>query len=391
MAPATISLFKRSNGIWYLKITRRTPSGAARVRWKSTGCRIKREALRALRSIELEADRAEHALPEFTSLKHEILTYAEANYARHTCYLYRLCLARLEECFPDMGPAELTPRYADEYKRLRLAAVKPGTMSLELRTLRAAFSLAVRWGLLTDNPFSGIRLPKSEQHLPRYFTPEQFAALLEEISEEWLRDIAVFAAATGLRQGEILHLPWEQVLTAQRLLLVESGEGFRTKAGRARTLPLGPAAIEVLGRRQELRETDDAEDLVFTFRGKPIRRDTLTHKFKASVRAAGLPEYLCFHSLRHTFASWLAQAGVSLYEIGTLLGHADPSTTKMYSHLRPQAMHPVLEAIQPALLLRNMWTEAEEDEEETQATVESVAKRQDTGGMLCLPPANATC
>ena len=64
-----------------------------------------------------------------------------------------------------------------------------------------------------------------------------------------------------------------------------------------------------------------------------------SHRFKKAVRAAGVDDRLHFHSTRHAFASWLVQAGVSLYEVQKLLGHSSPSVTKVYSHLQPEHLH----------------------------------------------------
>jgi site-specific recombinase XerD len=73
---------------------------------------------------------------------------------------------------------------------------------------------------------------------------------------------------------------------------------------------------------------------VFTLFDKPIDQGWLSRDFKHYVLNAGLNPKLNFHSLRHTYASWLVQAGVSIYIIQQLLGHADISTTAIYSHLR---------------------------------------------------------
>jgi site-specific recombinase XerD len=78
----------------------------------------------------------------------------------------------------------------------------------------------------------------------------------------------------------------------------------------------------------------DSTDYVFTREGQLIKRKTLTERFKFINEKAKLNPDYHFHSLRHTFASWLVQKGVSIYEVSKLLGHSDIKTTQIYAHLR---------------------------------------------------------
>ena len=74
--------------------------------------------------------------------------------------------------------------------------------------------------------------------------------------------------------------------------------------------------------------------VVFTYHNQPINQQFISHKTKKLVRLSKINPRLNFHSLRHTFASWLVQKGVSIYEVSKLLGHADIKTTQIYAHLR---------------------------------------------------------
>ena len=81
--------------------------------------------------------------------------------------------------------------------------------------------------------------------------------------------------------------------------------------------------------------------MVFTLNGREVYPNWISAKMKQYVVDAsiGLPKKLHFHSLRHTFASWLVQDGVSIYAVKELLGHSDVKTTQVYSHLQPEQMH----------------------------------------------------
>ncbi len=84
---------------------------------------------------------------------------------------------------------------------------------------------------------------------------------------------------------------------------------------------------------------------MFTLNDKPLFRGWVQHLFKRYVRDLKLPERLHFHSLRHTFASWLVQDGATLYEVQKLLGHSSAKVTEVYSHLQPEELHSTVERI----------------------------------------------
>ena len=98
------------------------------------------------------------------------------------------------------------------------------------------------------------------------------------------------------------------------------------------------------------RHGKETSEYVFTLNGKKISEGWLTHAFKKAVYDLRLPDdRLHFHSLRHTFASWLVQEGVSIYAVKELLGHSDVKTTQVYSHLQPGELHSTVNKIQIAL------------------------------------------
>jgi len=84
---------------------------------------------------------------------------------------------------------------------------------------------------------------------------------------------------------------------------------------------------------------------VFARSGNRLSQSYVEHKFKQYVRSAGLKENLKFHSLRHTFATWLVQNGASIYEVQKLLGHSDIKTTQIYAHLLASELHSTVNRI----------------------------------------------
>jgi integrase len=236
----------------------------------------------------------------------------------------------------------MTPRDIDKYKIERLAAVAPATVNIELRTLKSAFRLGVRWNMLARSPLDGVSLARISEREPPYYGREEFQILLDTIREPWLRDVVLFAALTGMRQGEILSLRWDQVDFRARVARLSSSASFRTKTGKRRSVPLGDTAIQVL----RAQEPGNGSGIVFTLRGRPMLRRWVTTKLRRYVREVGLDRRLNFQSLRTSFASWLALDGVSIYQISKLLGHSDVKITQeYYAHLEPAQLHDVVDRI----------------------------------------------
>jgi integrase len=130
-------------------------------------------------------------------------------------------------------------------------------------------------------------------------------------------------------------MEWSWIRLEERLLTVQAGEGFRPKNLNERPVPLPRDVIEVLHRRRAL----SGGGYVFAKPGgTPYTSSHIARRFKGAVKRAGLGGEYTFHILRHTYASRLAEAGVDLYRIKELLGHADVETTLRYAHLSLAAM-----------------------------------------------------
>jgi len=342
------SLCKRSNQIYYVSYYLN-----GRRKWKSTGASVKGEAFKALTQFKelLQARAGSVSLEQFNT---QFLAYGEANYSPKTLTLYRAILTRFVSVVRNMSLRELNAQHIDRYKSKRLMALKergkqeeqqkvsPTSVNVELRMLKAAFNTARRWKLLDSNPFEGVRLAGVPEREPLFFSPTDFEKLVACIKGNWLKEIVLFAVLTGMRRGELLNLRWQDVDLHTRTIQIHSTPTFRTKQDRKRAIPLNDRAFYLL----QSRYGKDTSEYVFTLNGKQIFDGWLTHAFKKVVTRAKLgKEGLHFHSLRHTFASWLAQDGVSLYEVQKLLGHSSSSMTEVYSHLQPEQMHSTVNRI----------------------------------------------
>jgi len=216
------------------------------------------------------------------------------------------------------------------------------TVNIEFRTLRAAFGLAVMLGMIEKNPFASSTQLRVPERLPIHLSEEHFWEFISRVKEPLLRDLFTFAALTGLRQGEILSLRWSDVDLDQKVIFVANSASFSTKSGKCRTVPMNETVFRLLAR---LQASVHQPQHIFEREGKVLTQSYVSHKFKRYVRAAGLSEALKFHSLRHTFATWLAKRAASLYEVQTLLGHSSAKTTQIYAHLSGSHMHATVRKI----------------------------------------------
>jgi integrase len=335
MSVPRVNLFRRSNGIFYVGIridNRRV--------WRSTGCTTRREAISRLTELH---ELFHPKIPRRTLLQFlaEYRSYAEPRLASGTLILYLDSLRRFLRTVGEIPLSEITTRQADMHISKRATEVRPATVNIELRSLRAVFGVAKKWGYVANNPFADTRsVPVPESQLS-YLTRSDLQCLLSVVRETWLRNVIVFSVATGMRRGEVIHLRWEDIDMVRKVMMVGNSGDFRTKSGKNRVVPISDT---VFGLLSDLAGRGSS-GYVFQRNGRPLGASYLTHLFKEYVRCAGLPDGTHFHCLRHTFASWLAQDGVSLFAIQKLLGHSSAAVTQVYSHLQPDQMHDTVNKI----------------------------------------------
>lgn len=229
-------------------------------------------------------------------------------------------LETLKEHLPQLAKA-ITKVVIADLISARLAKVGPATVSKEVTTLGHILRLAVdEWELLSRNTAHGVKLPKLPKGRTRYLSPAELKAALEA-APEWMRAPLALAAFTGMRRGEILKLRWMDIDLKGRLAYLHE-----TKNGDLRVLPLNELAMQVI------------ESLPQGKPEEPILRDVDSQRLSVYTRRVfkrlGITD-ASYHSLRHTFASWLVMKGADLYTAGKLLGHKTPRMTERYAHLAP--------------------------------------------------------
>ena len=201
------------------------------------------------------------------------------------------------------------------------------------------FSLAVRWGMRTDNPVRGIER-NQEGKRERYLSGDELGRLshaLAELPDRGAANAVRLLLLTGARRGELLAARWSD-------FDLEVGAWTKpastTKQSKLHRVPLSEAACELLA---DMRKADpDGVYLFPPLNGRTAHRRDLDRAWRIVRTAAGIPD-VRVHDLRHSYASVLASAGLSLPIIGSLLGHATPTTTARYAHLVDEALRDATE------------------------------------------------
>ncbi len=227
---------------------------------------------------------------------------------------------------------------------LKHKQLAPGTINRALVLVRYAFKLAHRWAVpgVSLDSFNGVRHLKNDNRIERYLTAEQSTLLLESVrcsNNTMLPMIVAFLIYTGARKREVLDAKWSEIDWVQR-----SWKISKNKSNKIRHIPLSLGAIDTLMLAKSHRA--QMEESVYIFPNPNTLKPFCSFFFSwdAARKRAGLPE-LRVHDLRHSFASFLVNAGRSLYEVQELLGHADIKTTSRYAHLSRERLNAAVECV----------------------------------------------
>ncbi|ATP36092.1 site-specific tyrosine recombinase XerD [Ligilactobacillus salivarius] len=204
-------------------------------------------------------------------------------------------------------------------------------------SLRKFFQYLAQEKIIEKDPMLLIDTPKKKQHLPQVLTKEEVEKLLRSPNTGQvlgLRDRAMLELmyATGLRISEIINLKLEDLhLTMGTLQTLGKGH-------KERIVPVGDEAIKWVNRyleeaRPKLLKQKRSNYLFLNFHGNNLTRQGVWKNLKAEVRKAGIQKNITPHTLRHSFATHILENGADLRIVQELLGHADISTTQIYTHL----------------------------------------------------------
>ena len=222
------------------------------------------------------------------------------------------------------------------------------TLQRLLSSIRAFYRYLLREGLVQSNPADGIRAPRYERKLPATLDVDSMARLLDIPTDNPLavRDKAMLELfySSGLRLSELAELCWDQLDLASGLVRVK-GKGNKT-----RLVPVGRLATDAINQWRRERAVFAAYEEAHVFvskKGKPLSVRNIQQRVLHWARRQGLEQRVYPHLLRHSFASHLLESSGDLRAVQELLGHADISTTQVYTHLDFQHLAKVYDQAHP--------------------------------------------
>ncbi len=237
------------------------------------------------------------------------------------------------------------------YTAARHANSKATSGNRRLSVLRRFFRWLIREGERTTDPTENIRTARQTPRFPKTLTEAQVEALLDApdvTTDLGARDFAMLEVlyATGLRVSELVGLQMHQVALSEGVVKVVG------KGNKERLVPLGEQAVWAVreflaGPRQSLLGARAADDLFVTRRGSGMTRQMFWVMIKRYAEHAGIRAHLSPHVLRHAFATHLLNHGADLRVVQMLLGHADISTTQIYTHVSDRHLRDAYERHHP--------------------------------------------
>jgi integrase/recombinase XerD len=264
----------------------------------------------------------------------------ERGLSANTTSAYAGDLSRFSAFLSSMGiadPAEVGQAHILSFLREGCPDLSTRSRARYMSSVRSFFTFLVREGALTVHPMELLESPKFTGKLPEYLTGQEVTRLLAapSLATRWgMRDRAMLEVlyACGLRVSELLGLARDRV-NLDAGFLIASGKG-----NKERVVPLGDEAISYLTRylkevRPVLDKGKGGNVLFLNRRGMPLTRQYFWKAVKAYAMTAGITKEIGPHTLRHSFATHLLAGGADLRSVQIMLGHADISTTEIYTHV----------------------------------------------------------
>ncbi len=323
------TLFKRGKK-WYISYYL---YGKQIKRAISTDRRIAERVLaETIKKLDLQKFRIENPNISWEEFVEKYLSYSKTNKRPKSVQRDIATIKIFTELMKPVKVASLTPQIFEEYKAKRIeSGVKPSSVNRELNTLKNMVRKAYEWGYLPENFSPQIkRLKDSTQAKKvRFFSKQEIEKLLK-VASETVKKIILIGINTGFRAGEIANLTWADIDFSRKVAIIQAKQDWQPKDNDLREVPLKNKFVKLL---KKWKQNSNSEYVL----GKKFTTEQLSSLFRKYARLAGIKD-ASIHTLRHTYASHLAMAGVDLYTIAKLLGHSDVSTTQIYAHLLPDIL-----------------------------------------------------
>ncbi len=275
-----------------------------------------------------------HLFLEHLRYERNLSALTQQSYQRDLHQLYTLLNkdSQTQTAFNTVAPVDIRRCIAAMHGK----GLNAKSIARALSAWRHFFQWLCDYHNFTSNPTQGIKAPKAAKSLPNALSTDQAVSLMQIEGKDLLstRDRAIFELfySSGLRLSELVNITLEKLdLNAGEVTVIGKGE-------KARVVPIGSKAIQAILQWLDLRQTltikTDASNYVFlSQRGTKLSPRTVQARFKYWATKLGINAELHPHLLRHSFASHVLQSSGDLRAVQEMLGHANISTTQIYTHL----------------------------------------------------------
>ena len=261
-----------------------------------------------------------------------------ASYERQT-----ILIKHLLRYFKNKSLAEVSPEDVEEYKLWRKTeGVSNATVNREVAMLKRMFNLAITWGDSRKNPVSDVTFLREPPKKERYVTKEEAAKLIKVASDHF-KPMLVAVFNTGMRLQEVLSLKWDSVKIRDIGSEIEVVYG---KGAKKRYIPLNETMIDLLNSLEKQGE--------YVFPGTHGKRLLLVRRpLETAIKRSGI-EWATFHDFRHSWASWMIEAGNDPYVVMEIGGWSDMKTLTRYLHRCSVHTHQAVKKLDGILNASNM-------------------------------------
>ncbi len=279
---------------------------------------------------------------------------SEKYYSPHTCKNYSRDLQLFSEFLQSRDIHQwqkVDYRIVSAFAAQQFRQGKKGnTIQRELSSIRSFYKYLIRQRIVSNNPALDVKAPKSAKKLPKTCDTEQINQLLQAHSHDddlTIRDLAIYELiySSGLRLAELASLNLNSINYNQKEMRVTG------KGNKMRYLPVGSKAIEALQKWLKIRpayvKNADEQALFISKQGKRLSHRSIQSRLNKLIQSQALGIHVSPHMLRHSFATHLLESSSDLRSVQELLGHADISTTQIYTHLDFQHLAQVYDKAHP--------------------------------------------
>jgi len=348
---ASISKRVKKSG-WTYELRWRENGKGHRLALQTQNLRTANSALRQLHNNLLEKklgiiESNDLMLSEFRT---KYLDHRKTRVAPTTVSADKYALNSLINCLGDIALKEISfSLLEDNFINVRLGQVKPGSVNVEIRHLKSAFTYAIGHEYIILNPFKKIKQLKVEKFGEKFFTIDDLKKIDTVINRQDDNQMMWFLILTGMRIGELLSLPWGEIHLNQGIIKV-LGKGNK---------------VRIIGISKDLKDLIENihrdKNAILVFPGMRNSKGNtmevfgkrsysrIAKRFKVYFQEAGVEGTL--HKFRHTFASQMLMKGVGERALQMLLGHESITTTEIYSHLSNDFLKDIMNKLRVEELL----------------------------------------